>query len=180
MKQRVEPERARRVLVLGSGGAGKTTFARELGERLGLPVLHLDRWFWSPGWRPSPSDRFAQAVRDLAAREEWVMDGNYRGTLGERLPRADLLVLLDLPRRVTVTRVLRRWWSLRGQQRPDLAPGCPERLRGDFLRYVWHYPRDARPALLRTIAEAGREDDLVRLRSSAEVRRWLERLPREA
>ena len=166
----------RRVMVVGNGGAGKTTFARELGRRLDLPVVHLDRSFWAPGWTPRPAEQFAHAVRRLAAQDRWVMDGNYGSTLADRLPRADLVVLLDLPRRVTVPRVLRRWWStrVRGQHRPDMAPGCPERLRWEFLRYVWLYPRRSRPQLLRRLDEAGRSRDLVRLRSSVEVRRFLD------
>ena len=166
----------RRVLVLGSGGAGKTTVALELGRRLDLPVVHLDRYFWSPGWTPQPAEHFADDVRRLAAEERWIIDGNYRSTLAERLPRADLVVLLDLPRRVALARVVRRWAvaRLRGRARPDMAPGCPERLRWEFLRYVWRYPQ-RRPELLRSVDAAGRSADLVHLRSRAEVRRFLAR-----
>ena len=87
----------RRILIVGSAGAGKSTLAREIARRLGLPLIHLDRHYWRPGWVASGDARFRADVAALAARPAWVMDGNYGGTLDLRLPRADLLVLCDPP-----------------------------------------------------------------------------------
>src|SRR3954454_9258425 len=118
----------RRVLVIGCGGAGKSTFARELGARLGLPVVHLDRLYWKPGWVPTPADEWEMVVREALAGERWVMDGNYGGTLAIRIQVADTAILLDVPRRPCVRRVV--WRSLRnyGRSRDDLGPGCREKL----------------------------------------------------
>src|SRR4051812_22129729 len=71
----------RRVLVIGSGGAGKSTFARSLAERLGLPLIHLDALYWRPGWVETPKEEWAREVRRLLSADRWVMDGNYGGTL---------------------------------------------------------------------------------------------------
>lgn len=162
-----------RVLVVGSGGSGKSTVAREVGARLGLPVVHLDRHFWRAGWVETPRDEWAEVVSALVAAERWVMDGNYSGKIDLRLARADAVVLLDLPRLLCLTRVLRRWSRYRGSTRPDMTPGCPERLDWAFVHWIWAYPRQPRQRILTAVHDAGADDRLIRLRSTGEVDRWL-------
>ncbi|MEO3779973.1 AAA family ATPase [Micromonospora sp. B11E3] len=166
-----------RVLIVGSAGAGKSTLAREVARRLGLPVVHLDRHYWRPGWTVPDETRWRETVAALAAAPAWVLDGNYGTTLDLRLPRADLLVLVDLPWPLCLARVVRRRWDPRAAGRADLPAGCPERLDLDFLGYVRRYPRVSRPRVFAARAAHAPELPLVRLRSRAEVRRWLARLP---
>jgi adenylate kinase family enzyme len=167
----------RRVLVIGSGGAGKSTLAAQLGARLGLPVVHLDALYWRPGWVPTPEAEWRGVVAGLAAGESWIMDGNYGGTLDLRLAACDAVVFLDLPRWLCVARVLRRWARYAGRPRPDMAPGCPERLRVEFLRWVWDYPRRRRPGILRRLRESPPGRRVVILRSRSAVARFLAGLP---
>ncbi|MFX8106590.1 AAA family ATPase, partial [Acinetobacter baumannii] len=75
----------RRVVVIGCSGAGKSTLARRLGERTGLPVVHLDREDWRPGGGEPPRGDWRARVAALAADESWIMDGQYGGTLDLRL-----------------------------------------------------------------------------------------------
>ncbi len=70
----------RRVLIIGSGGAGKSVLAVRAGQALGLPVIHLDQENWRPGWVETPRDEWHARVDVLLAREYWIMDGNYGGT----------------------------------------------------------------------------------------------------
>src|ERR1700733_11230557 len=98
----------RRVAVVGSSGAGKSTFARRLGERTGLPVIHLDHAYWRPGWDPPPDDEWDEIAPRLAAGDEWIIDGNYSRTVDARARRADVVVFLDYPRVGCLARVLRR------------------------------------------------------------------------
>ena len=65
-----------RVAIIGSGGAGKSTLARQLGEATGLPVVHLDREYWAPGWVEPPRDEWTRKVALFAAEDAWIMDGN--------------------------------------------------------------------------------------------------------
>ena len=90
----------RRVLVIGSGGAGKSRFAVALGRRLGLPVIHLDAHFWHAGWVETPAAEWRERRwRSWSAGEAWVMDGNYGGTMAQRLATCDTVIFLDLPTR---------------------------------------------------------------------------------
>ncbi|NES12763.1 MULTISPECIES: adenylate kinase [Micromonospora] len=167
----------RRILVVGSSGAGKSTLARELARRLDLPLIHLDRHYWRPGWTAPAEADFRAEVTALAARPAWVMDGNYASTLDLRLPRADLLILCDPPRLRCLARVLRRRWAGRATPRPDLPPGCPEQLDLQFLRYLWSYPRRSRPRVLTAAATIAPDLPVVRLRTPADTRRFLATLP---
>ena len=96
---------ARRVLVLGCPGAGKSTFSRRLSVQTGLPVYHLDDEYWGPYWA-RPTDPFWEAKQEaLTARERWIIDGNYLPTLRIRASKADLIVLVDTPALTCVRRI---------------------------------------------------------------------------
>ena len=163
----------RRVLVIGSGGAGKSTFATRLGAATGLPVVHLDACYWRAGWDPTPADEWTRTVDALAAGDAWIMDGNYGGTLDRRLAACDTVVFLDLPRLLCMWRALRRAARYAGRTRPDMAPGCPERVTWEFLKWIWDYPRTRRPGVLRRLAALGADRRVVVLRSSREAERFL-------
>jgi len=160
-----------RILVIGPCGAGKSTLAVTLGERLGLPVIHLDQEYWRPGWQEPEQLEWAAQVEELIARSRWIMDGNYGGTLARRLERAQLVVNLDYPRSVFFPRML--WRSIRqlGRTRPDMAPGCAERLDWEFIRYTWRYKIDVEPRRRARLAAAG--VPVIELKSPRETKLWL-------
>lgn len=133
-----------RIMVLGSGGAGKSTLARRLGEKLGLPVIHLDRLFWQPGWVEHDPETWPKKVSEVAAGERWVIDGNYTGTAPERFARADTVVFLDLPRWKCICSIILRSIHNLGRTRQDMGSGCPDKLDLDFILWVWGYPARSR------------------------------------
>lgn len=162
-----------RVMIIGSGGAGKSTLARQIGVALDLPVVHLDRLFWRPGWVETPREEWAAVQRDLVAGERWVLDGNYGGTLEIRLQAADTVIFLDLPRSRCVWGAVRRYLRYRGRSREDLGADCPEKLDWQFLRWIWTYPTTRRPGILARLAALPPEVQVVRLRSRRAVRRFV-------
>jgi adenylate kinase family enzyme len=169
----------KRILVIGSGGAGKSTFARQLGEILHLPVIHLDQAYWKAGWEKPSKAEWESTVASLIAQHEWIMDGNFGGTLPQRLQRADAIILLDISRWICLWRVAKRVIRYRGRHRPDMPPGCQERFDLQFIKWIWNYPSRSRPAKMALIAATGPDQRVVILRSSREARRFLDDTRRE-
>lgn len=172
------PSGPQRWLVLGAAGAGKSTLALELSRILGLPIIHLDRHFWRPGWVQPSDEEWDGEVQALSGGEAWIMDGNYSRTLGPRLDRAQAAVLLDPPTFRCLWGVIKRGTWRRGRVRPDMAEGCEEQFPDlEFLRYVATYKWRSRPKVLRRVKEA-RHVKLHHLRSRGEARAFLQGLRR--
>jgi adenylate kinase family enzyme len=166
-----------RILVWGAPGTGKSTLARAMGSRLGLPVIHLDAEYWRPGWVEPAKDEWAAQVARLAAREAWVMDGNYSGTWELRLPRAEAVVWLDLPRRLYLARTLRRTVGNWGRVRPDLGRDCPERFDWEFVKWTWNYPGRSRDKTVSTLRRLRSDKRVIVLRRRREVAAFEAGLP---
>ena len=128
-----------RVLVLGNGGAGKSTFARRMGERFSLPVVHLDKLWWLPGWQNRSREQFDALLAEELSKPAWVMDGNYERTLPVRLAAADAAVFLDIPARTCLEEAYARVEAYAGRTRPDMTEGCPERMDEEFEGWILSY-----------------------------------------
>ena len=162
-----------RIMIIGGPGSGKSTLARDLGARLGLPVVYFDPMFWAPGW--VQRDRAETAALLLAAvgQDSWVMDGNHSESYETRAARADMIVYLDLPRQLRVWRILKRRARYHRQTRPDMAANCPERLDWEFLLFVWRWHQTRRPKALALLDRMRGRTLTVHLTSPAQVRRFL-------
>ncbi len=164
-------EQMERVAVVGPGGAGKSTFARLLGERAGLPVFHLDQYFWNPGWIETPRDDWRERQTQLFAADRWIADGNYGGTFDERFARADTVIIVARSRLACVAAAAGR--SARNHGQAVQAAGCPERFDLAFYRWIWNYERDSRPRLDSAL-ERHDHLDVVELRTRRAMRRFLD------
>ncbi|MBR0895059.1 DNA topology modulation protein [Bradyrhizobium tropiciagri] len=139
-----------RVLVMGSSGSGKSTFARRLSAMTGVPTVSIDALFWKPGWVESDKNEFEHRMIAAAREPRWIMDGNYmRYGAGElRRELSDTIIWFDLPRSTCMLGIFRRIAGSYGQVRPEMAEGCPEKIDLEFFRYVWTYRQQQRPRLL--------------------------------
>lgn len=169
-----ENERVQRVAVVGSGGAGKSTLARRMGAATGLPVIHLDRLFWHPGWVPTPDDEWGLIVEQVAAKERWITDGNYSRTLEKRLVRAEAIVLIDFPPWRTLPRIWLR--TLRNYGKDTQADGCPDHFSWEFTKWVANYRRRSLRRVLAKIEEYAPDTTLYRLRTPRQVEAFLRSL----
>ena len=167
----------RKVAVISSAsGSGKTTVGRALAERLDVPFVELDALVHGPGWSETPDDELRALVEPIVARGGWVVDGGYRGKLGDLVLRnADTVLWLDLPLRVWVPRLVRRTIRrVRGKE--QLWNDNRETLRGGLWgrdSLLWwsvraHFRRRREyPGYLASYP-------VVRLRSRRDVQRFLD------
>lgn len=166
----------KRITIIGPSGSGKSTLARKLGKITGLPVCHLDRLWWLPGWVEETRERFDERLSEVVETEKWIIDGNYSRTFHLRLPRADTVIYLDFPRRIYFRRVIWRVIKGYGHTRPDLADDCPEQFDLEFLKFVWNIPKASRPRTLIALEENQGAYRLYTLRSPKEVKKFLQRM----
>lgn len=168
-----------RVLLIGPGGAGKSTLASRVAERTGLPLIHLDALYWRPGWQATPEQDWRVQVTQLTRAQTWIMDGNFGGTIELRLTACDTVILLDLHPLLCLWRVLGRRLRFNGRSKPDMSSGCPERLDLKFLWWILSYRWRRLPALLNKLRTAEQERDtrVLWLRSPAQVQAFVESLP---
>lgn len=152
-----------RICIVGCSGTGKSTLARLLGERLGLPVVHLDQLFWQSGW--VGVDRATEVARQQAAvaLPRWIIDGNFGSTMAIRFPRSQAIVWLDLPTHAALWGILRRVAHTRGRSRPDLPEGCPERFDWPFTKWVLEFRSKHRQLIQSMIDRHGRHAKLIRV-----------------
>ncbi|PYZ96512.1 topology modulation protein [Alteribacter lacisalsi] len=166
----------RKIAIIGSGGAGKSTFARTLGEKINIDVHHLDTLFWKPGWVGVPKEKQREVQNELVQEDEWIIDGNYSSTMDIRLQAADTVIFLDLPRTTCALRVLKRSVLYRKRPRPDMADGCVERVSPHFLKWVWQYPRTRRPRILEKLETLKSNKQIIVLSSPKEIREFLDQV----
>jgi adenylate kinase family enzyme len=148
----------KRVIVLGRGGAGKSTLARRLGEITRLPVVEVDKVFWQQGLVAMPRDRWIAVQRTLIEEQGWILDGDLGpyDAVEVRLCAADTVIFLDFSLARCAWRAFRR-----------------SRERADFWLWLLQYRRKSRPALMDAIAKYAPQATLRVIRRPAELRRFL-------
>ena len=153
----------RRILLLGRGGAGKSTLARQLGERLYIDVTELDKIFWSPSLSPLNKDDWVAKQKELSRRDAWIMDGDLGrfDVLPVRLQRSDTVILLDFPLMTCLIRALRR-----GRERMD------------FWIWLITWRRLEKPKLICAIREHAPRAKLIVLRNQRQVDAFVESIER--
>ena len=164
-----------RIILVGCGGAGKSTLARAMGERTCLPVVHLDQIFWRENWQSIPREEFDQLLQVELEKPRWIIDGDYGRTLPLRLKYCDTAIFLDYPRWQCVAGVLKRIISSHGRTRPDMAQGCKERFDWEFLTWVWNWRKNKRQGILEAFAQAEGVRIII-LKSRREGRKFLKNL----
>lgn len=160
----------KRVAVIGCPGGGKSTFSRALRDRVDLPLYHLDAVYWRDDRTHLSREEFYPLMREIIAREEWIIDGNYQSTLEWRIAACDLLIFLDYPAEVCLEGVRAR----RGQKRSDM-PWVEEGDDEEFLDFIRAFESESRPRILELL-EKYPDKAVVRLTSRDEAEEYLEKL----
>ena len=160
----------KKVIIIGCAGSGKSTFARALAKKTGLPLVHLDLLYWQADGTTVPKDVFLARLRDHLKREEWIIDGNYSSTMEERIAACDTVFFLDYPTEVCLNGVSAR----RGKPREDMP--CVLSDDGeDFIEFIKSYRDKNRPKVLKLIKRHKNKRILI-FKTREESERFLDNL----
>jgi len=167
-----------RRVVISLAGSGKSTLAVALAAKTSLPIIHLDLFFWKPGWVAPSETEWREEQRVVLTSDAWIADGNYHETLDLRVERADTLVILDMPWWLCSGRALVRGFRMPG----ELPEGCDysawARLRDEWrlAGRIWR-KRHSEPEREReVISQYGQHVAVHVLRSKRAVSDFLDRL----
>lgn len=136
-----------KIMIIGSPGSGKSTYSREISQRLAYPIFYLDQYWHQTDYNVAALKHldFLQE-QYLLSHPDCIIDGNYHTLMPARMKQADLIIWLQVPRVIAIKRVIQR--SLRGcflgEQRPDMAANFSEHFDRDywhFLKFIWDYPQ---------------------------------------
>ena len=164
-----------RLLIIGCSGSGKSWLARELGQKLGLPVIHLDQLWWQTGWQNVTVEEFDSRLAMALNMDRWIIDGNYSRTMEERLTRCDTVIYLDFSRWACLLGMCQRLLTNRGKTRPDMSAGCPERFNWEFVKWIWNFNKNNRVRNYTYLAKAKHAKSVL-LKNRKEVQRFLDSL----
>ncbi|HYF81568.1 MAG TPA: DNA topology modulation protein [Clostridia bacterium] len=163
----------RKIAIVGSGGAGKSTLARRLGEITGVEVFHLDRLFWRPGWIPISKDELAVSVQKIVCTDSWIIDGNYSGTMELRFQAADTIIFLDFPLWTCLWGIFKRRLMYAGRTRPCMTEGCDEKLDLEFILWVLTFPFKRRKGIIEKLHKHSHGKDVFILKSRKAVCKFI-------
>ena len=153
----------KRVMIIGCPGSGKSTFARALAAKTGLPLYCLDLMYWNPDRTTKPKEEFRAALRETVNLPEWIIDGNYGSTLELRMEACDTVIFLDYPLEVCLSGVEER----RGKPRPDM-PWVETELDLEFIEFIKKFNEESRPRIL-DLLEQYKNKNIVVFSSRAEA-----------
>ena len=173
------PDRARRILVYGVTGSGKSIAAERISARTGLPLTLTDEMTWQPGWVPVAEQRQRELFGTVVAEDRWVLDTAYGAWLDIVLPRVELIVGLDYPRWLSLQRLIRRT-LVRAIDKKPICNGNTESLRGIFSQdsiIRWHFRSFARKRRrMRQWAAAQDGPPVLIFTRPTDLERWISRI----
>lgn len=157
----------KRIMIIGCPGSGKSTFARALAKKTGLPLHYLDMMYWNPDRTTKPKEEFRAALRETIKLPEWIIDGNYGSTLEIRMEACDTVIFLDYPVEVCIAGVEER----RGKPRADM-PWVETEPDLEFIEFIKKYNEESRPKVI-ALLEKYYDKEIIVFKSRAEADEYL-------
>ena len=157
-----------KILVIGSPGAGKSTFARRLRDETGIPLHYLDLLWHRPDRTNVAREEFDMRLAQILEKDRWIIDGNYLRTLETRMWACDTVFLLDYPMEVCLAGAKERI----GKKREDM-PWIEAEFDEEFRQWILDFPKDQLPVIYEMIEQYRNEKKIIVFRSREEAEDFL-------
>jgi adenylate kinase family enzyme len=161
----------RRIIVIGSPGAGKSTFARQLRDKLNLPLYYLDMLWHLPDGTNISKEMLDQKLMHILTTESWIIDGNYNRTMEMRLEYCDTVFLLDFPLEVCLAGAKERI----GKKREDL-PWIEEEFDEEFKQWIMDFPETKLPEIYKLLKQYEEGKEIHIFHSREDANNFIERI----
>lgn len=156
-----------KIIIIGSPGSGKSTFARRLREITDLPLYHLDMIKHKPDKTEISKDEFDVKLNDIISKDKWIIDGNYQRTIEVRLKACDTVFLLDYPLDVCLSGAEARI----GQKRSDM-PWVETEFDPEFKQWIIDFPIKALPKIYELLKK-NNDKEIVIFKSREQAEEYL-------
>lgn len=161
----------KKVIIIGSPGSGKSTFARKLEAVTGLPLFYLDMLYWNKDKTTVSKEVFIERLQSILEREKWIIDGNYSATMDMRMKECDSVFFLDYNAEICLSGIEER----RGKPRPDMPWFEKEESDEEFINFIKNYNEEQRPKVLDLLRKYSSKNIII-FNSREESEKFLENL----
>lgn len=159
----------KKIIVIGCCGSGKSYFSLALSQKLNIPIYHMDILFWRENWTHVDKEELRRELAEIYPKENWIIDGNYIGTLEERFKAADTIFFLDVSEELCLESEEKR----RGKPRPDLPSYLKEEYDPEFINFIKSFKTEDRPVIL-SLLEKYKNKEIHIFKTRDEVNKYLE------
>ena len=160
----------KKIIIIGSCGSGKSTFAKALSKKLNLPLIGLDQCYWKHGWVRPEREEWRKRVSELVKGENWIMEGNYQSTFDIRFPASDTIIVLNINRFICFWRI---WKRRILKNRTDKLDSCDEKIDFELMKWVlWDYPTRGKKQINGFLSQYS-DKDIIIIRKSKDLKRFM-------
>ena len=157
----------KKIIIIGCPGSGKSTFARALHNKTGIPLYYLDMLYWNADKTTVSKDVFIERLKKVLSEDEWIIDGNYGSTMELRMAECDTVFFLDFDSDICISGIKERM----GKQRPDM-PWIETQEDPEFLEFIKNYNTDSRPKVIELLKKYN-DKDIVIFKNREETESYL-------
>lgn len=164
----------KKIAIIGNPGSGKSTLSLKLHKITGIPLYHIDQYFWQKNWQKVDSEIFNKIHTELCNKESWVIEGMATKLLEERFQKADIIIFLDISTQICLYRVFKRAFFNFGKVYFSSAPGCVERIPSwEFLKYIWTFDKERKPVIVKLLEQYKDQKKIVVIKNNKELDNFL-------